>query len=109
MIFGMVLSISAMNSFCWDGVVTGTVAQISAVGSGEGAPGNYDIRVYLVGVSTICNGAANSGWAYINANDANFKGILSILELAVATGKTVSVYTNVVAQGCQIGYVSINS
>ena len=96
-------------AFAWDGVVSGAIHQLDAVASSGGAPGAYDFRVYLVGNPNMCSGGGtNPGWAYINSNDANFKGVVSILELAFATGKSATIYSNLVSGQCQIGYVAIS-
>ena len=74
-----------------DTEVTGTVLKIMTVSSFSGAPGNGDLRVTLNGVSTVCPGAADPTWGFINANDANFKGIMATVALAYSLGKPIVV------------------
>lgn len=96
-------------SQAWDGTVSGTISRLDGVGGSAGAPGNYDFRVYLKGVTTsFCNSSGNN-WGYINSDDANYKGLVALLTMAYATGKTVTLYTTKAASGyCQIGYVSVS-
>lgn len=90
---------------------TGTISRLDAVGSAGGAPGAGDTRVYLNGISTFCPGAVDGSWAYINANDANYKGVLSGLMMAYAMGKTVTIYAVPAQLGtatfCQISWINI--
>lgn len=104
----LALVVASGTSYAWDGVVTGKISQINGVGGSAGAPGNYDIRVYIEGQTTICAGAIDPAWAYVNSNDANYKGLLALLLMAQASGKTVTLDTNKSASGyCQIAYMSV--
>ena len=110
MALGLVFAMAATSASAWDGTTTGKITQIRGVGGLGGAPGNYDVRVYLDGQTTLCSGGADSAWGYINVGDANYKGLLAMLLMAQASGKTVTLYTNKdTASYCQIGYVAIMS
>jgi hypothetical protein len=85
--------------------VAGQVGDIETVGSGGGAPGNYDFRVFLTSGGVICNG---QNWAYINTSDANYSALLASILSAKALGSTVTLYTNPVGAFCQLAYVVIN-
>lgn len=88
----------------WDGAVTGRVSayEIAALETGGH---NYDFRVHLEGVSTMCSGGAGS-WAYINTDAGNYKATVAALLAAHATGKSVTIWTNRSAQDyCQIGHL----
>jgi hypothetical protein len=103
---GAVLSTSA---FAWDGAVTGKITRLDGVGGISGAPGNHDLRVALDNLSPVCTGAADTTWAYVNSNDANYKGLMALLLTAYMAGKSVTIYSNKSTTGyCQIGYVSIS-
>jgi hypothetical protein len=90
---------------------TGTIWRMDAVGSAGSAPGNADTRVYLNGVSTFCPGSPDPSWAFINANDANYKGVLATLMMAYATGKSVTIYAVPAQIGtttfCQISWINV--
>ena len=91
---------------------SGRIVRMDAVAAAGGAPAGFDTRVYLDGISDLCPGATESTWAYINANDANYKGVLATLLLAYATGKAVVIYSNPiqVSQGgvfCQIKWINV--
>ncbi|GLQ99124.1 hypothetical protein [Dyella mobilis] len=105
---GVAIAVAAMPAAAWDGTATGKISQINGVGGLGGAPGNYDIRVYLAGQSTICPGAVDPTWGYINVSDPNYKGLLAMLLTAQASGKTVTLYTNKDSTGyCQIAYMAV--
>jgi hypothetical protein len=73
------------------------------MGSGAGAPGNFDYRFFLVGNPTVCNGQQ---WAYINITDANYTALVSGLMLAKSLGSTLTFYVNQDSQGyCQLAYI----
>ena len=96
-----------------DGSVTGTIARVDAVGQAAGAPGNADTRVYLAGISNVCPGALDPAWAYINANDANYKGVLATLLAAWSMGKSVTINSRATALAaggplfCQITWINV--
>jgi hypothetical protein len=89
-------------------VVSGKVRMVEGVGSGGSAPGNYDFRVYLQDQSTICAGAIDPGWGYINLTDANYKVLVSMVMMAQATGKTLTLYSKKSDSGyCQIDWLYV--
>lgn len=61
-------------AIAWDGSATGTVIGMEMVAGAGGAPGNHDFRVHLSGSPTMCSGAIDPSWAYINVSDPNYKG-----------------------------------
>ena len=79
--------------------VTGQVGTIEVVGSGGGAPGNYDFRVFLVTSGTICNG---QNWAYINSYDANYSALVSSVLQAKSLGLTVTLFVSAVGSYCEL-------
>jgi hypothetical protein len=88
--------------------VAGQVGNVEIIGSGGGAPGNYDFRVFLTTGGVICNG---QNWAYINtgtAGDANYSALVSSVLLAKSLGSTVTLYVNPVGSYCQLAYMVIN-
>ncbi|HET7329841.1 hypothetical protein [Dyella sp.] len=110
MALGVALTLVAVPASAWDGVTTGKISEINGVGGLGGAPGNYDVRVYLDGQSTLCSGRADSTWGYINMSDPNYKGLLAMLLMAQANGKAVTLYTTKDGAGyCQIGYIAVMS
>jgi len=70
-------------------IVVGQVARIETVTSAAGAPGNYDLRVYLVGSPVICN---NQVWAYVNVTDANYSATVANVLATKATGSTATLH-----------------
>lgn len=97
-------------TMAWDVAVTGTISKIDGVGGSGGAPGNFDIRVYIKEKPSFCAGAPDPSWAYINANDPNYKALLAMLLIAQTTSKTVTLYTTKDSgRYCQIGYISLGS
>ena len=92
----------------WNGTVVGTIDHVDTVGAAGGAPNNYDVRVVMKNVTNMCTGAAGN-FAYINSSDAGFKAIYSQILLAQASNKTVTIYTNLVNNYCQIGYLTVSS
>lgn len=110
MALGAALAAATTPASAWDGTATGKIAQIRGVGGLGGAPGNYDVRVYLDGQSMLCPGATDPSWGYINISDPNYKALLAMLLMAQASGKAVTLYTNKDATGyCQIGYIAVVS
>lgn len=100
---------SAFTATAWDGAVSGKIVRLDGVGSIGGAPGNFDLRVFLDNKSAVCPGAVDPAWGYINSNDANYKGLMALLLTAYTSGKTVTLYTIKGSMGyCQIGYVAIS-
>ena len=99
----------SVQATAWDGVTSGKIAQIEAVG-GAGGAGNFDLRVYLSSATPPCPSeiASPPAWSYLNAVDANYKGILSILLMAQALNKTVTIHSNRVAGYCQIAWVIVS-
>jgi hypothetical protein len=87
----------------WDGTVSGTLNSFHSVPS----TGNYDLRITLNAVNTMCTGNT-ANFAYLNSHDANFKGVMATLLMAYSMNKTVTVYTNRDAAGyCAIGYIYV--
>jgi hypothetical protein len=81
----------------------GTIGNITIIGSGSGAPGAWDFRVYLTGSPVICNGQT---WAYINSTDANYAAITANLMEARALGAVVQLYWVQTSDGyCQIAWM----
>lgn len=66
--------------------VSGVVGNTQVVGSGGGAPGNYDLRVFFTSNSVMCDGQA---WAYINIKDSNYSALVASIMFAKTTGETV--------------------
>ena len=100
-------SLSTPASADWDGAIAGTISGFDSVAND---PNNYELRVMLTGVSTICKTADTDvqGFAYLNSVDNNFKATLAILLTAYTTGKTVTLFTmddNHV--GCHLHYVTV--
>jgi hypothetical protein len=85
--------------------VAGTVGNLDVIGSGGGAPGNYDFRIFLTTNQVICNGQT---WAYINTADANYNVLVASILSAKATGGVVTLYVNPVGAYCQLAFVVIN-
>lgn len=84
--------------------VSGQVGMLEIVGGGAGAPGNYDLRVFLQGYPVQCNG---QNWSYVNVTDANYKGLLAGLLSAKATSSPVVLYINQDSGGfCQLMYMT---
>jgi hypothetical protein len=87
------------------GSVAGQVGIIAPVGSGGGAPGNYDFRVYLATGEVICNGV---NWAYLNTTDANYSALVASTLMAKAVGSSVTLYFNQVGAYCQLTWLTVN-
>jgi hypothetical protein len=102
------MTLLPIPALCWDSVVSGKIGQLEGVGSAGGAPGNYDLRIYLAGKSDICVGATDPKWAFINSNEANYQGMLSLILMAQTTGRNVTLYTVKAQNGyCQLGHIAI--
>ncbi len=88
-----------------DTIVTASVQALQSLGGLANVPGNADFRVYLQGVSA-CPGANDPTWAYINANDPNYKVVVSTASTAYAMGKPVTIMSRLTTIGdgkyCQI-------
>lgn len=87
----------------WDGVVTGKIIGLDAVADGE----NYGFRVYLDNGAAMC--PAGAAWSFINRSASNYDAIVSLLTSSWLAGKSVTIYTNISASYCQIGYVTVRS
>ena len=100
------------SSIAADSQVTGTVQSMMSVGGLGSAPGNADLRIWLNGVTTICPGATDPTWAYINSNDPNFKGVLATISTAYAMGKQLTLNTRLSLVGngsyCQIVWATVS-
>ena len=107
--FGCLLAMQAASAVS---IITGTITEIDTTSSLGGAPGNGDLRVFLGG-TTFCPGTSDGSWGFVNANDANYKGVLATVLFAYGTGKQVTVYTRpgpIVGAGtyCQITWVQVH-
>lgn len=101
------MSAIATSAAAWDGAVSGTIVGVDSIAN-EG--NNYELRVYLSGVSTYCTTTATyaQGFAYMNSADTNYKGTLATLLTAYTTGKQVTLYTmNDGGAGCHLHYVQV--
>lgn len=104
---GVCLLIAMTGSHAWDGTISGKINEVSGVGGSGGAPGNYDLRIVLTDVTEAC-GPGTPNWSYVNANDANYKGLMALLLMARAAANSVTLYTTKDPRGfCQIGYVVV--
>ena len=104
------LALAFGEAAAWDGVATGQISQLDGVSGAGGVPNNNDLRVYLTGNAASLCGSGSMSWGFVNLSDANFKGLLAMLLVAQAGGKSVTVYMNAVSGGfCQIGYVVVRS
>ena len=91
-------------AYAQSGVSVGQVGAVEIVGSGSGAPGNFDFRVYIAGGAVVCNGQT---WAYVNTTDANYNAIVANILSARALGAQVTLNWIQSSSGyCQIGYMS---
>lgn len=79
--------------------ITGHVGTVEVVGSGGGAPGNYDFRVFMSTGETICNG---QNWAYINTYDANYSVLVSSVLQAKSLVSPVTLFVNPVGSYCEL-------
>jgi hypothetical protein len=102
-----VAGIHSANAQTWDGVVVG---QISDVHASIGI-GNYEFRVNLKDNGMQWCGSSNAGavgWAGLHSTDPNYKTAQSVLLMAAATGRTVTLYLTRDGNGfCKIGYAVI--
>lgn len=91
--------------------VQGTIWRVDVISGAGGAPGNYDARVYLNGVSSFCPGATDATWAYLNSSDQNYKSILAAMMFAYGAWKTLVVYAEPITSGsatfCRIDWINI--
>ena len=56
-----------------------------------------------------CGPNSVSGWAALNSNEPNFKGVQATIMLAYAMGKTTTMYlTRDAGIYCKIGYVEVS-
>jgi hypothetical protein len=86
-----------------NGSLSGTVSTVATLGSGSGAPGGLDFRVYLTGNPAFCSG---NTWAYLNVTDANYSAIVASILSARAMGATITIYWIIGTSGyCQISSV----
>ncbi|MBB5367517.1 MULTISPECIES: hypothetical protein [unclassified Janthinobacterium] len=104
----LLMTLASLQASAWDGVTSGKITRIEGVG-GAGGAGNFDFRVYLSAGTPPCptNNVPPPLWSYINAADANYKSIVSMLLMAQASNKTVTIYSNNAAGYCQIAWVII--
>jgi hypothetical protein len=102
-----IAGIYSANAQAWDGVVAGQISDVHAVT----ATGNYDFRVNLKDNATQWCGSSNAGaagWAGLHSTDPNYKTVQSVLLMAAATGRAVTLYFVRDASGyCKIGYVAM--
>lgn len=104
----ILLAIASFHAHAWDGVVSGKIVRMESVG-GAAASANFDLRVYLSSATPPCPGNSTVPvyWSYINANDYNYKGIMSMLLMAHAMDKEVTIHSNIVGGFCQIAWVIV--
>ena len=104
----LALLFTGFPSQAWDGAVAGTIANYHViVGSVGGAPGNFDLRVTLVGAPILCTGGTT--WAYVNSNEANYQATVAAVMAAKATGNALTIYSNRDANNyCRIGYLVVS-
>lgn len=99
-----IAGIHSANAQTWDGVVVGQISDVHTSSS----IGNYDFRVALKDNTTQWCGSSNAGavgWAGLHSTDPNYKTVQSVLLLAAATGRSVTLYLVRDASGyCKIGY-----
>jgi len=97
----VVLGLSSVSSFAYDGIVSG---QISGLGGFNA--GNFPFRVGLAGGPPMCGNA--NGWAYLSDTDGNYKVNVALLIFAKSQGAMVTLYTNRDGFGyCRIDIVVI--
>jgi hypothetical protein len=84
--------------------VLGVVSSVALTSTLRGAPGNEDLRIYLVsGAVSGCNG----GFLYLNLTDANYNAIAAYMINAKNTGVTIAFTYFVDSNGfCHIGDLS---
>ena len=96
-VFGVVMPTNAQS------VVGGTINNLDTAPSA----GSYDMRVVLRGFPSLCSGAADPQFAYVNSNDANYSGVAALLMTAMALNKTISLTTTLTGSYCKIAYVKV--
>jgi hypothetical protein len=100
----VIAGIHSADAQAWDGVVAGQISDVHAVT----ATGNYDFRVNLKDNATQWCSASNAGvagWAGLHSTDPNYKIAQSVLLLAAATERFVTLYLVRDASGyCKISY-----
>ncbi len=95
----------AGQTSAWDGAVIGTISQIDTVAN---EPNDYEVRIYLGGITMCTATNGTQDFAYMNSTDNNFKATLANLMMAYSMGKTVNIYTmNDSSVGCHIHYVMV--
>jgi hypothetical protein len=98
-----ILACLSQNASAYIGPIAGEIGTVEVIGSGGGAPGNFDFRIFFANNPVICNGQA---WAYINTSDVNYGAMVSSLLTAKALGSSVTIYVNQDARGfCQLAYI----
>lgn len=106
-LLAFLLLLSFSYASAWDGVISGKITKIESVG-GASEGQNFDLRVTLSPGVAACT-AGTFDWTYINAGDYNYKGLMSVLLMAQAMDKTVTIYSNKVGGGfCHIGWVIVS-
>lgn len=100
--------LASLNAHAWDGVASGKIVRMESVGGAAGSE-NFDLRIYLSSNTPPCPGNLPSPayWSYINTKDYNYKGVMAMLLMANAMNKDVTIYSNIVAGYCQIGWVIV--
>ena len=106
MAVALMLMAAPWQASAWDGAVGGIISGLHSVPQA----GNYDLRVLLANQpGPWCGPNSASGWAVLNSNEPNFKGVQATLMLAYAMGKTTVPYLNRDARNyCKIGYVEVS-
>ena len=106
----LVLALASQVAIADPNVASGVITQISTFTAAGGGPNNGDLRVFIAG-QTFCSGPTTTTWSFINASDANYKGVVGALMLAYSMGKQVAITSTVGTisgvQYCQIARVDV--
>lgn len=92
-------SLVSSPAFAWDGTITGKISAIETAGGS-----NYGFRVTIDG--TPACGTGSQTWVYMNTSYDNYQATASVLISSWVAGKTVTIFTNRIGTGCEIGFVS---
>ena len=108
---GVSLACAWSGSAAADTSTTGKISRILVVAGPGGAPSNADSRFFLTGNPSLCSGATDPTWVYINISDPNYKPVVAILSAAYISGKTVQIVASAtnISSGwyCQLSYAVV--